>query len=253
MPLDQGQIEEAAAFLFHLHVQRQTAAALPFEIAPKDLDDAYAIQDAVHAAAGWPIGVLKVGCTSEIAQQMLAIPHPIGGRVPSASVFTSGDDVPVSLFNAAPLIECELAMQVDAAGRVVAVAPAIELINPRVQASGGFGGFTTVADNSAAAAVVLGAPVSIVHASELDVVSDAAVRLRSDGEIVAEGRTSAVIGGPASSVAWTQAHEAARNRSIPDPTWIITGTCTGLTPSVFGATYTAAFDGIGEVSYSISG
>ena len=68
MPLERGQLEEAAAFLFHLRVQRQTVAALPHEIAPRTIDDAYAIQDALHAAAGWPIGVLKVGCTSEVAQ-----------------------------------------------------------------------------------------------------------------------------------------------------------------------------------------
>ncbi len=250
MTLDRPQIEEAAAYLFHLRVQRETAAALPFEIRPKNVEDAYAIQDAMHATAGWPIGVLKVGCTSEIAQEILGIPHPIGGRVPAEGVFASGAEIPASYFANAPAIECEFAIQVDEAGEPVAVAPALELVDPRVTSSAGFGGMTTIADNSAGCGVVLGTATPIEAAGDL-VSHD--VELRSGtGEVLATGSAAAVLGGPAASVDWTKTHEASRGRDLAGGAWIITGTCTGLTPTQVGGAYLADFGGLGQVSFSLA-
>ena len=130
MTLDRPQIEEAAAYLFHLRVQRETASSLPFEIRPKNVDDAYAIQDAMHATAGWPIDVLKVGCTSELAREILGIPHPIGGRIPSEGVFASGSEIASSYFGNPPAIECEFALQINAAGVPIAVAPCLLYTSP---------------------------------------------------------------------------------------------------------------------------
>ncbi|MEM7092507.1 MAG: hypothetical protein AAF567_05860 [Actinomycetota bacterium] len=249
MPLAQAQIEEAAAFLFHLHVQRQKAPALPHEIAPTSVDDAYAIQDAIHKSAGWPIALYKVGCTSELAQQVLGIPHPIGGRVPSDGVFADGESIPLTFFGAPPAIECEFALQVDGSGTVVAVAPAIELVDPRVQSSGGFGGLTTIADNSAGCAVVIGEPMPIADAGDL---ASHAVRLTdSGGAELASGSADAVIGGPSSSVDWTIAHERDRGRELPEGAWIITGTCTGLTPTEAGGSYVADYGALGTVGFSL--
>ena len=249
MPLAQPQIEEAAAFLFHLRMQRQTASSLPHEIRPTSVDDAYAVQDAIHATAGWPIDVLKVGCTSELAQEILGIPHPIGGRIPSEGVFTSGSAIPLDYFGNPPAIECEFALQVDGDGHIVAVAPALELVDPRVQSSAGFGGMTTIADNSAGCAVVLGDAIPIGDAGEL---AEHQVELRSGDDVLASGTAAAVLGGPASSVTWTLEHEAERGRTVADGMWIITGTCTGLTPTAAGGSYSASFGALGSVGFSLS-
>jgi len=249
MPLAQAQIEEAAAFLFHLRIQRQIATSLPIEIRPSTTDDAYAIQDAIHDTAGWPIPMLKVGCTSEFAQEVLGIPHPIGGRVPAEGVFESGNDIPMSYFGATPSIECEVALQVDGSGAVVAAAPAMELVDPRIQSQGSFGGMTTIADNSGGCAVVLGNAVPIETVGEL---GDLGVELRSDGDTLAEGSPAAVLGGPAASVGWAIDHEASRGRALTDGLWIITGTCSGLTPTEPGRTYTADFGALGSVSFTLT-
>ena len=250
MTLDRPQIEEAAAYLFHLRVQRETASSLPFEIRPKNVDDAYAIQDAIHATAGWPIDVLKVGCTSELAREILGIPHPIGGRIPTEGVFASGTEISSSYFANPPAIECEFALQVNAAGEPIAVAPAIELVDPRVTSSEGFGGMTTIADNSAGCGVVLGPPTPIDEAGDLGAH---AVELRSgSGDQLASGSAQAVLGGPAASVAWTNEHEAARGRVVAAGSWIITGTCTGLTPTAVGGSYLADFGTLGQVSFSLT-
>jgi len=249
MPLERGQLEEAAAFLFHLRVQRQTVAALPHEIAPRTIEDAYAIQDALHDTAGWPIGVLKVGCTSEVAQQVLGIPHPIGGRVPADAVFATGTDLPADFFGSAPAIECEFAARVDATGAVTALAPALELVDPRIDLSSRSAGLGLVADNSGACAVVLGEAVDIADVEDLAAVS---VELRTaGGEVLANGSASEVIGGPQASVDWTHAHEEVRGRTVDEGTWIITGTCTGLTPSAFGNHYVADYGPLGTVEFRL--
>ena len=246
--MQQNEIEDAAMFLLHLRTQRDRVAGLPGELAPKSVDDAYAIQDALHRFAGWPIGMLKVGCTSEIAQQVLGIPHPIGGRVPSDAVFASGTTVPIDFFGAAPLLECEIALQVNADGTVIAAAPAIELVDSRFNDTGKVRGEHLIADNSAGCGAVLGTPVPVADAGDLGQLT---MSLRAGDEEIAAGSAEALLGGPSASLDWALAHEAERGRNIQAETWIITGTCTGLSPTEVGTTYTADFGSLGTVGFTL--
>ncbi len=156
-----SDIEDAAMFLLHLRTQRGQVRGLPGELMPKTIAHAYDIQDATHRFAGWPIGVLKVGCTSEVAQQFLGIPHPIGGRIPTEGVFESGSTVPKDFLASEPLLECEIAMRVGTDGSVDAVAPAIELVNARYSDTSQVSGIGLIADNSVGCGAVLGAPIAI--------------------------------------------------------------------------------------------
>jgi len=244
-----SDIEDAAMFLLHLRTQRDQVGGLPGELAPKSLDDAYAIQDATHRFAGWPIGLVKVGCTSEIAQQVLGIPHPIGGRVPTDAVFASGAEVPMEFFAAPPLLECEIAVQVDGDGNVTAVAPAIELVNARFKDTSKVRGEHIIADNSAGCGAVLGTPVSLADVGDLN---DLAMTLRAGETQIAAGSAAALLGGPMASLEWALAHEASRDRAVGAGAWIITGTCTGLTPTEPGTSYTADFGTLGSVGFTLT-
>lgn len=245
--MEPTDIEDAAMFLLHLRLHRNRAAGMAHELTPKTLDQAYAIQDAVHRFAGWPLGVLKVGCTSQAAQTALSIPHPIAGRVPVEGVFDDGATVPRSFLGAAPLLECEIALRIGEGGEVDAVAPAIELVDPRFQNLARLPGLGLVADNSGAAATVIGpaADPSAVDVSALD------VRLLADGREIATGSTTDIIGGPYGSLQWALDHEAQRGRTVAPGTWVITGTCTGLTPADWGTTYTAEFGPLGSVHFTL--
>ena len=247
--MEQSDIEDAAMFLLHLHTQKTQIGGFPGEFSPKTVEEAYDIQDAMHRFAGWELDVLKVGCTSEIAQQVLGIPHPIGGRIPVDGVFADGATIPRALLNAEPLLECEIAMRLDSNGKVEACAPAIELVNSRFKDTSKVSGPSIVADNSAGAGVVLGDALPIEH---IDDFSQLAVSLMSDdGTEIAKGSGAALLGGPQASIAWTLEHEANRGRTIDAGTWIITGTCTGLTPTEFGKSYTADFGALGTVSLNL--
>ena len=246
--MEQHEIEDAAMFLLHLRTQRDQVRGLPGELAPKTVDQAYDIQDATHRFAGWPIGMLKVGCTSVAAREALGIPHAIGGRLPSDAIFASGAAVPRAFLAAEPLLECEIALRVGADGAVDAVAPAIELVNARFQDTSKVSGPSIIADNSAGCAAVLGSPVSLSAIGDL---ASLAMTLVEGDEEIAAGTAAALVDGPQGSVDWTRTHEASRSRSIAPGTWIITGTCTGLTPTTWGAGYTADFGSLGSVSFSL--
>lgn len=246
--MEQNEIEDAAMFLLHLRTQRGQVRGLPGELAPKTLDQAYDIQDATHRFAGWPIGMLKVGCTSVAARDALGIPHAIGGRIPAEGVFESGTAVPRSFLASEPLLECEIAMRIGADGSVDAVAPAIELVNARYLDTSRVSGASIIADNSAGCGVVLGTALSLAEIGDLDAI---AMTLTENGDEIASGSTRALVHGPVGSIQWTLAHEASRSRTIDSGTWIITGTCTGLTPTAWGGSYVADFGVLGTVRFEL--
>jgi len=247
--MEQSDIEDAAMFLLHLRTQRDQVAGLPGELAPKTIEDAYAIQDATHRFGGWPIDLLKVGCTSEAARQHLGIPHPIGGRLPTDAVFASGATVPADFLAGTPLLECEVALRIGANGQADAVALAIELVNPRFLDTSKVGGLSLIADNSAGCGAIVGDALSIDDAGDLSAID---VQLLADGNEIATGNTRALEGGPTSSLQWAVDHEKQRGRDLRPGMWVITGTCSGLTPTEFDTTYTADFGTLGSVSFTLA-
>ena len=249
--MDQSNIDEAAQFLLHLRLQRRTVTALPPELAPRSIDDGYAIQDSLHRHAGWPLQVLKVGATSTVAQEMLGVAHPIGGRVPAEGCFESGAVISRSFFAGAPLLECEFALRLDDDGRVDAIAPSFELVDRRLVNPKGVPAQSLIADNSAGAAMVLGEPIMLTDPATLDELKAQTVVLRSGDMVLVEGSGAALLGGPQASIDWTLAHEQTRSRTVAGGTWIITGSCTGMFPSEFGSSYHADFGPIGSVSFRL--
>jgi 2-keto-4-pentenoate hydratase len=248
IPMEQSDIEDAAMFLLHLRTQRTQVSGLPGELAPKTLDQAYDIQDAHHRFAGSSIGMLKVGCTSVEAQEALGVSHPAGGQIPTEGVFRSGDEVPRAFLASTPLLECEVALRVGPNGRVDAAAPAIELVNGRFLDMSKVAGASLIADNSVACAAVLGEAVPIENLGD---IGDLSVTLYGNDVEIASGNTQALIDGPFASVTWTLEHETSRGRTVEPGTWIITGTCTGLTPTEFGGSYRADFAELGSVGFTL--
>ena len=261
---------EAAALLLDARRHGHTIAGLPADVKPHTFADGYRIQEHLLDLDGRPIGLIKVGCTTSETQRIMNLDEPIGGCLATEAVYGSGAVLPVGSFHHPPLIECEFAMRVAVdvdPGRAVesvaeavaladAVAPALELVDGRFDRQLDIDGPSVVADNSMATAAVLGSAVELSDGFNPQQLASITVRLEAEGsdgpELITEGVGANVLGDPWRSFHWALRHLGIRGRAIQAGTWIITGSCSGAPAAPVGRRLTAHFDGLGEVSVTIT-
>jgi len=180
---------------------------------------------------------------------LLGIDAPVAGRVHEEGVFASGAVVERKFVASEPLLECEIAVRVDDVGEIDAVAPAIELFNGRLTNASSPLGLSLIADNIGGCGVILGEAIPLADAGDLDAIT---MSLTDDEGEIASGAASELPDGVTGTLAWALAHEAERGRTIPGGTWVVTGSCTGMTPSRFGHTYTAEYSSLGTVTFALA-
>ncbi|SMP34649.1 2-oxo-hept-4-ene-1,7-dioate hydratase [Shimia sagamensis] len=201
-----------------------------------DMDDAYAIQNAIyHAklAAGQAVVGWKIGLTSKAMQYALNIDIPDSGILFDDMVFAHGATVPKGRF-IQPRIEAEIAFVMKAGiggadvtrEEVIAatdyVSPSIEILDTRILRADPETGQTrsvldTISDNAANAGVVLGPQRHAVDAFDLRWVG--AITSRS-GDVEETGLGAGVLNDPVESVVWL-ARRMAQYGQIIEPGQII--------------------------------
>jgi 2-keto-4-pentenoate hydratase len=235
-------------------------AGLPEVCRPASLDDGYAIQEAFVAGCGQPVAGWKVGATAAASQRLFGIDAPFYGPVLAPVVFASPAELSAAAF---PMrgIECEFAFQLaadfeprerlyepdEAAERVSAPIPAIEVVSPRLDHPIKHGAPSAVADCGVNGALVLGAPT--FDWQTLDLAAHE-VRLEIDGELKASGTGALVLGHPLNVLAWFVNSYTARGRTLPAGQIVSTGTTTGLVILEPGQTAVGDFGVLGRVSVS---
>jgi 2-keto-4-pentenoate hydratase len=209
------RLDEIAAELLAAD-RSHTPVPPPTETLPNlSIADAYAIQRAglrLRLAEGAVVVGHKIGLTSLAMQEMLGVDQPDFGYLTEAMTSESGATLSAADF-VAPRAEAEIAFRfarplagpdLDVAAvlaAVDAVAPAIEVIDSRI-ADWKLTIADTVADNASSGHVVVGAWQPL---GELDLTAVEAelVVTGADGRREAvQGRGDAVLGHPATAVAW---------------------------------------------------
>lgn len=175
------------------------------------LDDAYAIQNLVQRQKmqeGRRLIGHKVGLTSKAMQRSSAIDEPDYGHLLHDMVIDDGAKVPHARF-CVPRVEVELAFILskplkgpgvrltDVLSATDYVVPALEIVDARVMNPRKI--FDTVADNGAAAGIVLGGRP--VRPMDVDLRWVGGI-LYVNGEIEETGLAAGVLGHPALGVAW---------------------------------------------------
>jgi len=227
---------EAARTIAAARRDRRPLQALDPEIAPRDEAEGYRIQEAVHAVMASDVGPLvgyKIGCTSQVMQRYLGIPHPCGGGVFSKGVHSSGvglrhgDYVRVG-------VECEIAVRLardltptgsafttdTVADAIDAYHPAVEIVDDRYADWRSIGAPTLVADDFFAAGCVLGNAVPRAVAPDLLGVTGVAF---INGAEVGRGTGADVLGHPHAALAWLANHLAAQRKSLRAGQIVLTG------------------------------
>ena len=134
----------------------------------------------------------------------------------------------------------------DVLAATAAYAPAIELIDTRIK-DWKIGLCDTIADNASSAGFVLGA--SRVSPKDVDIAGIDAVLTRN-GEVVAEGRSDAVLGNPVTAVAWLARKVDGFGVRLKAGDIVLPGSCTRAIDVRAGDEFVAEFAGLGSVRLS---
>jgi 2-oxo-hept-3-ene-1,7-dioate hydratase len=203
-------------------------------------------------AVGW-----KIGLTSVAAQQMFNAAEPIRGVLFEEMRIQSGETIPMSRF-CAPRVEVELAfvLKRDLRGPICTipnvleatayVVPALEIIDDRVAPLRGEPTplATVVADNSGAAAFVLG---DHHIAPRDDNLCKVTARLERNGLIEDIGESASIMGHPALAVAWLVNDLARQNVGLSAGDIILAGAFIGPRPICTGDVIEAHFGKYGNI------
>ena len=133
--------------------------------------------------------------------------------------------------------------EADVLAATVAYAPSIELIDSRIN-DWKIGLTDTIADNASSAGWVLGK--ERVAPGDIDIKGIDAVLTRN-GEVIAEGRSDAVLGDPVIAVAWLARKVAGFGVRLKAGDIVLPGSCTRAIDARPGDAFHAEFSGLGSV------
>jgi 2-keto-4-pentenoate hydratase len=222
------------------------------------LDEAYRIQLALidrrvatgERQIGW-----KVGLTAKPIQQQFGFHEPVFACVletkPNGHVFGATE-----LIN--PGFETELCMRLgrglEGVVSLEQVRDAVDVVYPSFEIIETRGDLVkqialALADNGQQRSVVIGTPVKLTPALQLDQVE---VRVQLNGHEVATGLGSAVLGHPLNSIRWLSEKLGQYGRRLQAGDIIMTGSFVRQFPLQAGDIAVAEFAGIGRVEVSIA-
>ena len=249
--------DELAADLAQAERSRVPMAPLTDGNPTIDVVDAYEIQlinIRQRVAEGARVVGHKVGLSSEAMQQMMGVDEPdYGHLLDEMEVF---QEVPVKARRYLyPRVEVEVGFilaedlpgadctEDDVLAATAAFAPAIELIDSRIT-DWKIKLCDTIADNASSAGFVLGP--ERVAPKDIDIRNIAAV-LTCNGEVVAKGRSDAVLGNPVTAVAWLARKVESFGVRLHKGDIVLPGSCTRAIDARPGDQFVAQFDGLGSV------
>jgi 2-keto-4-pentenoate hydratase len=233
---------------------------LPQRIRPKSTEDGYRVQSEVHQLLATELGPLvgyKIGCTSEVMQKYLAIPHPCAGGVHASGTHRSGVVLKAAGFVRVG-VECEIAVRLgkdlgpegapftrdSVAGSIECYLPAIEIVDDRYVKWETLGAPTLIADDFFAAGIVLGEPV--VRSAVADLV-DVEGRVLINGQETGRGTGADVLGHPHNALAWLANHLASHGTGLRAGEIVMTGSLVKTVWLKAGDEATMEFSGLGNV------
>lgn len=256
LSLTPAEIRDFADSLLAAARDRQPVEPLTDARPHLSVADAYAIQQEIvaqrrgrgEALVGW-----KLGLTSQAMQEQLGVSEPDYGPLLTGHLTEGGTVFAADLI--APRVEAEIAFVLarplrgpgvtteDVLAATEGVAASLEVIDSRV-AAWRIRLADTIADMASSARIVVSdrvVPVRDVSLGSMGVV------LRKNGDVVAEGRGSAVMGDPAAAVAWAANTLGRLGATLEAGHVVMPGAMHASVPAAPGDEFTAAFEGLGEV------
>jgi len=222
-----------------------------------DLDDAYRIQLALidrRVAAGERHIGWKVGLTAKVIQEQFGFHEPVFGCIletrPSGHVFGAQELI-------SPGFETEICMRLgrdfDGPATIEEVRRGVAEIHPAFEVIETRGDLVkhialALADNAQQRSVILGKGRKLGELRLEDVEAEVFL----NGQEVARGMGSAVLGNPLESVAWLAGKLGAYGRKLRAGDVVMTGSFVRQFPLTPGDRARATFAGVGEVELAVA-
>jgi len=237
--------------------ERRRAPVAPLVESCPDLSVADAYQIQLHNIRRRGVAVVghKVGLSSLAMQRMMGVDEPDYGHLLADMRLTEDAPADAGVY-CYPRVEIEVAFllgadlpgadctEEDVLAATEAYAPAIELIDSRI-VDWRISLADTIADNASSAGFVLGR--SRVAPAAIDIRGIDATLHRGD-ELVAAGRSDAVLGNPVTAVAWLARTVACFGVRLRAGHIILPGACARAIDARPGDRFVATFAGLGTVS-----
>ena len=236
------RIERAGEWLFEAHRTRAPFAPMPSELAPRDSDEAYAIQSefvGMRAASLGQVTGYKIALTTPAMRAMVGLNDSIAGDMMEKTILRSRPDALASVSAAdyvRLIVEFEIGVEMaedlpaigapynreSVAPAVAALMPALELADDRNADYKILPGraLMLVADNAWNEGAVLGEPVRDWKGIDLAALEGEA---SINGKSVGIGHGRDVMGHPLDALAWLANHLAARGLGLWRGDTVITG------------------------------
>ena len=259
--LEQSAIGQAATALYQAEKNRTQIDLLSLTYPTMDIDDAYLIQGALVAnklAQGLKQTGWKIGLTSKVMQNALAIDTPDSGVLFDTMHFASGATIPKDRF-IQPRIEAEIAFIMksevaDASEQAILdatdyVVPSLEILDTRILRSDPKTKqvrtvVDTISDNASNAGVVLGNARHDPRQVDLRWVG---AILKRDGVVEETGLGAAVLDHPLTSMSWLVKRLAQYGQKIKAGDVVLSGSFIKPIEAPCGSQFHADFGSFGTV------
>ena len=237
--------------------ERKATTPLTDDYGTFDSAFAYDVQAAVVAArvaSGSSVVGAKLGLTSEAKQRQMKVDEPLYGWLTDDMRIEPGAAIETSRY-IQPRVEAEIAFllgedlegadvgAVDVLAATEAVMPAIDVLDSRY-AGYAFTLPDVIADNASSAGFITGASLTDPFGVDLRLVG---VALEVNGIVRATAAGAAVLGHPASSVAWLVRALARRDEGLEAGMVVLSGALTEAVAVSPGDCVVARVDRIGTV------
>ncbi len=249
--------QEAAARLTNAVKTNTATTPLTGDYGDFDIPTAYDLQALVVAdrvAQGHQVIGAKLGLTSEAKQLQMKVNEPLYGWLTDDMRLEPGAPLVTGNF-IQPRVEAEIAFLLgedlegadvgaaDVLAATAGVMPAIDVLDSR------YAGYSftlpdVVADNSSSAGFITGSVLVDPFGIDLRLLG---VVLEVNGQVVATAAGAAVLGHPASSVAWLVRALARRGEGLTAGMTILSGACTAAFAVKPGDSVVARVDRLGTV------
>ena len=260
----QSKAERAARHLYDAHRDRRPYEALPDDISPATIDEAYDMQEAFQALLAPERGAIvgyKIALTTPVMQRMVGFDAPAAGAVFESGVHHSPASVSAADFGRLGA-ECEVAVRLNAdlpasgapydragvAAAVGALMPAFELVDDRGADYSNLYFLGVAADNAWNAGVVLGQERAEWQSLDLENSQGA---MTINGEPAGEGYGRDVLGHPLDALAWLANVLAGRGRELKSGMLVMTGSIVSTKFLNPGDEAAFTFEGLGDIRLSV--